>query len=381
MRILPKLWLAGILLLASCTQRQPAAALIVPEISESSPAAPVARQPKNIVLLIGDGMGISQISAGLYANNNTLFLEKFPITGLMKTHAADNLITDSAAGATAFASGVKTYNGAIGVNRDTLPVQTIVEQAEIRGLATGLISTASIVHATPAAFYAHQESRKYYEEIAADLLLTEIDLFIGGGYKYFTNRKNDSRNLYKELQSKGYALSDYTQGPLSALEFSPGQNLGYFTAEEEPVSLEEGRNYLVEASQKALPFLDQRSKKGFFLMIEGAQIDWGGHDNNTEYIISEMIEFDQAIGKVLEFAQEDGQTLVIVTADHETGGFSINLGSTMDQIIGDFTSKGHTATLVPVFAYGPGAEYFSGIFDNTDLYDKMRDLLRLDRDR
>ena len=331
------------------------------------------RKPKNIILMIGDGMGIGQITAGMYSNNNFLNLERFPVVGLHKPHAADNLVTDSAAGATAFACGVKTYNGAIGVNTEKQPVKSILEEAEERGMATGMVATSTIVHATPASFIAHQERRTMYEEIAADFLNTEIDFFVGGGKKYFDRREKDERNIYAELEKKNYVISDYFKGELKNIKVKGGQNIGYFTADSDPLPATAGRKYLTSASKMGMQFLRNHSKKGFFMMIEGSQIDWGGHANNSEYIVAEMLDFNKAVGAVLDFAKEDGNTLVIVTADHETGGYAINIGSTQDSLITAFTSKKHTAALVPVFAYGPGAHLFAGIYENTAIYDKMRE--------
>lgn len=331
----------------------------------------IKKYPKNIILLIGDGMGITQITAGMYRNGNKLNLEKFKMVGLHKSYASNNLVTDSAAGATAFACGVKTYNGAIGVTPDTLPVKTILEEAEEFGLATGMVSTSSIVHATPASFIAHQKNRKMYPEIAADFLNTEIDYFVGGGKAYFDVR-DDGRILSDELRSKGYYVSDYFEKEFNEIDVNFEQNFAYLTANKEPLQLTQGRDYFVSASQMAPVFLNNHSDKGFFLMIEGSQIDWGGHANDSEYIITEMIEFDKVIGKIIDFAEEDGETLVIVTADHETGGYAINMGSTMDSIVSGFTTDYHTACLIPVFAYGPGSEIFGGIYENTAIYNKMR---------
>ncbi len=322
--------------------------------------------------MIGDGMGLTQISAALYSNGNKLHLEQFPVAGLHKSYSSDDLITDSAAGATAFSAGVKTYNGAIGVNQDGMPVKTILEEAEERGLATGLVATSSITHATPASFIAHVKSRADMQDIAEDFLRTEIDLFIGGGKKYFDRREKDNRNLYQELQTKGYRITDYSKEELQKVTLDFDRNFAYFTADAEPLPFAQGRDYLLPASRLAPIFLDKRSNKGFFLMIEGSQIDWGGHANDSDYIISETIDFDNAIGAVLEFAKEDGETLVIITADHETGGYAINTGSQMGKIVGAFTTDKHTASLIPVFAYGPGAELFAGIYENTAIYDKMR---------
>ena len=169
-----------------------------------------ARRPKNIILMIGDGMGITQISAGMYSNNNQLNLEQFPVIGLHKSYSGDNLVTDSAAGATAFSAGVKTYNGAIGVGMDTLPVVTILELAEAAGLPTGLVATCSIVHATPASFVAHNRQRKNYEEIATDFLKTEVDLLIGGGAKFFDRRKNDESGTIKPYSKQALTVSSST---------------------------------------------------------------------------------------------------------------------------------------------------------------------------
>lgn len=346
-------------------------------IRQAQVAAPVipelaVKKAKNIILLIGDGMGLTQITAGMYMNGNKLNLEKFPYVGLHKSYSGDNLVTDSAAGATAFASGLKTYNGAIGVDMDTVGHKTILEEAEENGLATGLVATSTIVHATPASFIAHVAKRKMYDEIAADFLKTEIDVFIGGGKKYFTNR-DDERNLYEELRAKNYQVSDFFEQELEEVKIDESKNFAYLTSEKDPLPVAQGRDYLQYASKMSTQFLSKRAgDKGFFLMVEGSQIDWGGHANNSDYIVTEMIEFDKVIGDVLEFAKQDGETLVIVTADHETGGYSINMGSKMDSLVTKFTTDYHTAVMIPVFAYGPGAEAFSGIYENTAIYEKMR---------
>jgi alkaline phosphatase len=336
---------------------------------------PESKRPKNIVLMIGDGMGISQITAGMYSNNNWLNLERIRHIGLVKTTSSDDLITDSAAGATAIATGTKTYNGAIGVGPDSLPRPTILEIAEAGGMATGMVATSEIVHATPACFVAHQYNRRMYEEIAADMLKIEIDLFIGGGLDYFLRRR-DQRDLVSELRERNYRILN-SHTPFEDVRIVPGQNLAYFTATDRPDRKAKGRDYLPEAVAFATDFLHERSKKGFFLMIEGSQIDWGGHANNADYVISEMLDFDAAIGRVLDFADESGETLVIVTADHETGGLGINRGSEMGELKTAFTSGGHTGAMVPIFAYGPGAEAFTGIMDNVEIFHRMIAVLGL----
>ena len=326
--------------------------------------------PRNIILLIGDGMGISQLQAGLTANRGRLFLENFKHIGFSKTHSSDNYITDSAAGGTAISAGVKTYNGAIGVDPEKNPVKTILEKAEEKGLATGLVSTSSITHATPASFIAHQTSRNMYEEIAADFLKTDIDVFIGGGYNHFANRE-DGLNLIEKLKENGYKVEQ----DISKIKKVKKGKLAGLTAPAHNARIEERGDMLEVATETALNIL-KRNKKGFFLMVEGSQIDWGGHAASTIYVVEDMLDFDKTVGKTLEFAAKDGETLVIVTSDHETGGMAVLNGDYNNgMVVGEFTTGGHTGLMVPVFSYGPGAEKFTGIMDNTDINKKMEELL------
>lgn len=327
---------------------------------------------KNIILLIGDGMGVTQITAGMYANGNKIAFEEFKKIGFHKNYAYDNLVTDSAAGATAFSCGKKTYNGAIGVGPDTLAMKTILEEAHERGYKTGLLTTSTIVHATPASFAAHNRHRKNYEEIAVDMMDAGLDIFVGGGLKYFNNR-SDERKLIEEYKEKGYYMSNFIEKDIDQTDFNQFDKVGYLTSNGSPVPASQGRDYLSGATNQVINFLETKSEDdGFFLMIEGAQIDWGGHANDGEYITSEMIDFNKVIENVLEYSKSHPETLIIITADHETGGFAINKGSTMDSLNMKFTSDYHTADIIPVFSIGPGSELFMGIYENTDIYRKMR---------
>ncbi|NNE29244.1 MAG: alkaline phosphatase [Saprospiraceae bacterium] len=328
------------------------------------------KAPKNIILCIGDGMGLGQITGGLYSNSNKLELERFPVIGLHKNHASNKLITDSAAAATAFSCGKKTYNGAIGVDSEKRPCKTVLEMAQEKGMATGLVTTSTIVHATPASFAAHQPQRRMYEEIALDMSDSGVDYMVGGGKKFF-DRREDERDLLEEMRNAGYTISDYFEEDFSKTKIPLQGKFGFLTADNDPLPLSQGRKYFKRAALSALPFLHSRSDNGFFLMIEGAQIDWGGHSNEGDYIVSELLEFDEILGKVLDFAAREGNTLVVVTADHETGGYSIIGESKMDSLEVKFTTGYHSATMVPVFAYGPGSEEFSGIYDNTAIFDKL----------
>lgn len=327
---------------------------------------------KNVIFMIGDGMGISQISSGLYSNNNELNLERMNTIGLHKCYSYDDLITDSAAGATAFACGVKTYNGAIGVGPDTIPRQTILEEAELKGLKTGMIATSTIDHATPASFAAHNKYRKNYEEIVLDYLESGCEILIGGGQKNFDRREMDERNLTEEFTKKGYTVVSHVDKTINEIDMTDVEKLLYYTADSSPLPVSQGRDYLRPASELSINHLDTDNDEGFFLLIEGSQIDWGGHANDANMIITEMLDFDKTIGAVLDFAEKDGNTLVVITADHETGGFAIQKGSKLNDLKTEFTSDYHTADIIPVFAFGPGAEFFDGIYENTELYHKIR---------
>ena len=331
--------------------------------SSENPKPPV----KNIILLIGDGMGVTQVSAAITVSKGNLNLLDFPVTGFSRTSSASDYITDSGAGATALSIGKKTYDHAIGMDADTVPQPTILEIAEHHNKATGMVVTSQVTHATPAAFIAHQKERYMYEEIAADFLNTDIDVFIGGGLDHFTKRK-DGRDLIEALESKNYQMV-YNMEDLGKINSGKIAGLLY---EDKPPRVSKGRNdMLPEATEKAIEILNLTGE-GFFLMVEGSQIDWGGHDNNTEYILEELIDFDIAVGKALEFARKDGNTLVIVTADHETGGMAITGGDEgKGEIKAKYVSLQHTAVMVPVFAYGPGAYMFSGIYENSDIFHKM----------
>ncbi len=343
-------------------------------IAQTSIAKPLRiKKPDNIILLIGDGMGVTQVYAGLTMNRGQLNLMKFKSVGFSKTYSASGYITDSGAGGTAISAGKKTYNGAIGVNNDSVPCKTILEYAEDKGLSTGLVSTSAITHATPASFIAHEKSRDDYEAIAADFLDTDIDVFIGGGRNNFTVRK-DKRNLVKELRNKGYQVVFSMD---SIVNIKQGKLAGLNVPNHNPAKLDGRGDMLPLASATAINILSN-NKKGFFLMIEGSQIDWGAHANNGDYVATEMIDFDKAIGKALEFAENDRNTLVIVTADHETGGMAILNGDyKKGTVMAKFGTTDHTGVMVPVFAWGPGAELFQGIQENTDIFEKMMLLLEL----
>ena len=324
-------------------------------------------KPKNVILLIGDGMGLTQVTTRFFYGEGKPNFQRFPYIGLIKTSSSDAKITDSAAGATAFSAGKKTYNGAIGVDADTADAETIVEIVE-DNLSTGLVATSSIVHATPASFFAHVASRNQYEDIAAQLPGSSVDFFAGGGTQFFAQRE-DGLNYVDSLTKHGFIM-DTTQLEKPA-SLSLEQKYGFLLAPDGMPKMQDGRgDFLPQAAQMALDYLSQ-DENGFFLMVEGSQIDWGGHSNDAEYIIEEVKDFDKTLGVALDFAEKDGNTLVVVTADHETGGFSLASGDDYNELVGSFTTGGHTPDLIPVFAYGPGSEDFAGIYENNEIFGKM----------
>ncbi len=323
---------------------------------------------KNIILLIGDGMGLPDVYAAMTVSEKPLNMGRCNIIGLQQTFSSNSYITDSGAAGTALATGNKTKNGSIGVDSLGKPVKSILEIAEDNGLSTGIVSTSSITDATPASFVAHEVSRSNYEAIALDLLKTGIDVFIGGGYNNFANRK-DQLNLLDSLKLRGYEV-DTTMDMV--MRSSSGKIAGLTAPFNNPFRLEGRGDMLPEATSKAIEILT-KNKKGFFLMVEGSEIDKIAHLNVSDTLIDETLDFDNAVGAALDFAQKDGHTLVIITADHETGGVTIIEGNKETHKVKlNFSTHGHTAVMVPVYAFGPGAEKFSGIYNNTDIFQKMR---------
>ncbi|CAA6830350.1 MAG: Alkaline phosphatase (EC [uncultured Aureispira sp.] len=346
----------------------------IQEIKEKDHTTFVSNQrPKNVIFLIGDGMGLTQITAGSIAKKTPLVLEKFRQIGLVKTYST-KLITDSAAGATAMATGSKTYNGAISMDIHQNKLKTIVEYAEEANWLTGIVTTATVTHATPACFYGHQPTRsRVNQKLAAEFMTKNIEVLMGGGWNYF-KKGLDGRDLIAEAQEKGYFVTDDIE---QVGDYRPEKMICLISPKLPPRIKERG-NYLPLAAKKAIDILSY-PKSNFFLMIEGAQIDWGGHQNQSDYIVEEMLDFDRTIQEAFDFAEKDGNTLVLVTADHETGGYSINGGSAKDgKVEGKFTSDYHTATMVPIFAYGPGAESFTGIMENTEIFYKLKYLMNID---
>lgn len=331
---------------------------------------PKGKKVKNIIYMIGDGMGFEQVSFAWVLNGGKLNLDNFLYTGVCRTYAVDSLVTDSCAAGTALACGQKTKYHYMGVDEDGQPLTSVLRTAQSKGKKTGISVTCRINDATPADFYCHTKDRSLEEEVTEQYLDSGIDFLSGGGLKFWVDRK-DGRNLVEEMQSRGYTFVD-TDEKLKAA--GKGPLLGLFADTEMAPALERGP-ILEDSAVKAIELLD--NKKGFFLMIEGSCIDDWGHKQKAGYIAEEIFDFDRTIGKVLEWAEKDGETLVIVTADHATGGMTMLSGSIEKRTAKvKFTTKGHNGIFTPVFAYGPHAEDFVGVHENAEIAEIIRRLIK-----
>ena len=347
---------------------------------ESAP--PELENPLNIIFLIGDGMGLSAVSTGFYYGDQPSVFKRFNEIGLQQTSSAIQKVTDSAASGTALATGTKTYNGAIGVDTTKATLQNIAELVASLGWSTGVVATSTISHATPASFYAHVVQRSMEEEIASQLLDSEIDFFAGGGRDKFNARK-DSIDLLALAADLGFIID--TTGLPGPGTLSADQKYGFLPEAGAMPPMIQGRgDFLPEATSLAISHLSQ-NPQGFFLIVEGSQIDWAGHANDAKYLIGEMLDFEKTIAAALDFAEKDGNTLVVVTADHETGGLALGPKkpapgesgyANYSEIELVFASGDHSATLIPVFAFGPGAEKFKGIYQNSEINHKMVALVK-----
>ena len=325
---------------------------------------PTAKKVKNVILLIGDGMGLSQISAGDLLAHNKFHITQLNSIGLIRTQAADNFGTDSAAGATAYATGVQTNNRAIGTDSQEKKLANITEILSQKGYSTAIITTDNITGATPAAFYAHVKERDDEKTILQDLANSKLDFFAAAGNGKFKNYSTKLGNKYKVL--------DFT----TSLEFPDNERIGLFLSEKNLLPAKLGRgNIMPQLVRKVLPYLKAKEKP-FFIMVEGAKIDSYGHGNDMEGVVEELFDFDAMVAEALQFADLDGETLVLITADHETGGLSLLDADLENQTMeGYFTTNDHTGCLVPIFAYGPGASSFQGIYQNYELNHKILDIL------
>ena len=326
---------------------------------------------RNIILMIGDGMGLEQVSCAWVVNRGKLNLDNMPVVGLSRTYCTDQLITDSGAGGTALASGFKTAMDHIGVTPDTTDLNSIFVYAKQKGMSTGVAVTCHFADATPCDFCCHNEYRYNQEDLIADYLDCGVDYLSGGGTDWFTVKRTDGRNIIKELEAKGYNVA------LSEQELMKAElpAFGILSPDNLPVALERG-DLFRHSVARGLELLS-RNEKGFVMMIEGSCIDDWLHGNDIGKAVEEILDFDRTLGDVLEWAAKDGHTLVVVTADHATGCLSLRDGSLEEGTIGvSFASESHNGIAVPFYAWGPGSAQFTGIHENAEYGQMLIDLIK-----
>lgn len=337
-----------------------------------------AQQPvRNIIFMIGDGMGLSSVSMMQLVNRYepTIF-DRAENIALQKTYSADNRVTDSAASGTALATGFKTNNTMLGMTPDGTHVESLTELAKRHGKATGVVVTTYLQHATPAAFYAHISSRHEYATISEQLLGSTLDVAIGGGMKFFNERYGTCCASRRAIKRTDFTLVRKPEelaacnGDSRVLALLAGKEVGANSGD-----------YLAKATDKALEILERRGgDNGFVLMVEGSLIDGMGHDNNAEGQQLEMQSFMKAVEIAVKYAEEHPGTLVVVTADHETGGLSL-VSSNSDFNLSEqgvefrWTTDGHSAQMVPIYLFGTGAELINGIMENAELGAKLKSLI------
>lgn len=335
--------MVGSFLVSSCTK-----SYVHERAHETVSEAPklTSGRARNVILMIGDGMGAEHVWAAWLCNKGQLNMTSLPVTGFSITTSASHTITDSAAGGTAIACGHKTANGQIGVDSAGQPVQSLAEQMRQAGKATGVVVTKAVTDATPAAFYAHVMSRRNTDAIAAALTEAGFEVVVGGGADNFTPEQRE------KLQRESSLCELAAPG-----DCAPASERG---------------DWLPQRVEQALKQLEQDGD-GFFLMVEGSKIDMSAHVNDLDETVRETLDFDQAVGVVLRWMQGRNDTLLLVTADHQTGGLSILGGDkAKGEVEGNFSSFWHSGVAVPVYAAGCGAALFAGMQDNTELAPKIR---------
>ncbi len=337
-------------------------------------SAQAGQAPRNVILMIGDGMGLAQVAMARLSldSGKALKMDSMRAGGMAKTQSANALVTDSAAAGTALATGFKTNNGMISMLPDGTRVETILEAAQKLGKAAGLVTTTTITHATPATFGSHVSSRGSEADIAPQYIESKIDVLMGGGKEFFIpksvtgSRRADDKDLLSDARKLGYQVLESRE---QLAESTSTKLLGLFQMD--ALTTNPPEPTLAQMTTKAIDTLS-KDPQGFFLMVEGGQIDWQCHANNARGAIKQTLDFDAAVGEALKFDSTRKDTLVIVTADHETGGLTILGAPTGDTgafapSCAKWSTMGHSACNVPILADGPGAEQFSGILDNTDI--------------
>lgn len=325
---------------------------------------PADAEVRNVILMIGDGMGLEQISCAWVLNRGKLNIDNFPVVGLSRTYCTDNLITDSAAGGTALAVGQKTAIDHVGCDPDGAPLYSMLSKAQELGKKTGCVTVCHLADATPCDFCCHNPSRYDSDGLIADYIDCGVDFIAGGGRDYFGPKRHDGRDIVAEMKAKGYNYaSDEQQLMEAALPV-----LGLMSDDNIPIAAERG-DLFRHMVARCLDLLSSESgEKGFVAMLEGSCIDDWLHANRIDLAMEETLDFDRTVGDVLQWAEKDGHTLVIVTADHATGALTLQDGDIAEGRIGvEFGNDSHNGIAVPYFVWGPGSDAFGSILENCEL--------------
>jgi len=342
---------------------------------------PEAIRPRNVILVIGDGMGVGQVSSAstiLHGPRGGLVIEHAPYTGLMSHHAGNLLVTDSAASATALATGFKTTKRTVSVLADGRVPVSIFEAAHSNGLATGVVTSSGLIDATPAGFTAHQDHREHYAEILDDMLASEAELLIGGDWSDYAKalKNDDFQERLGRIDELAGAAGYTVARDLDELEASTGPVVALF-----PPQTDLHDSHGPPLDDLALFAVERLAENptGFVLLFESEVTDGEGHANSVDGVVEGVRELDRAVAAMLDWAAPRGDTLIVVTADHDTGGMGI-VGGTYDESTAEirWATTGHTSQWVPVFAFGPGAEHFTGVIDNTDVPILFAELLGIE---
>lgn len=340
----------------------------------------VDKKVKNILLFIGDGTSFPQLYAAYTCNRANLNIFNFKNIGLSKTSSYDSYVTDSAPGSTAISAGEKTNNRHVGVDHTGKPLTLLPIILKRKNISTALVTCGDITDATPADFYAHQPNRDDAVKIIREMKNSGVELLIGSGNESLENVKFLSEHKKEQIGSDIFASLQEEYAIISSIDSMknyPGKKM-IVIDKNAGKSMHNGRgNWLDSAFSISVKRLSA-NKQGFFIMLEGAQIDYGGHSNNMEYVVTEAMDFDKVIGNALRFADQDGETLVLVTGDHETGGLTLLDGDyEKGYVSGSFSTVDHSALPVPVFAYGPRSYLFRGVYENTEIFRKILEALAI----
>lgn len=325
-----------------------------------------ASNPKNIIFIVGDGMGIGAITGARCAGpgeNGQLVLDAMPITGLAKTHSEGKVVTDSAASGTALATGRKTLNGSISMDSKGNSMPSILEMACAMGKSTGVVTTDAVTGATPAVFYSHVDSRAKQDEIAMQLVGSKMTVAMGSGKQFFVPKTEGQGGRADGRDAVALAATNGFEAVFDAKAMAASKSrkiLGLFNFDEAGPSFK-------DMLDKAIAMLSA-NPKGFFVMGESCLPDKGGHGNNAAISLKGVLDLDEGLRSAMEFAKKDRNTLIVVTSDHETGGLAVLERDDKDTgYKPGWVGGGHTGNMVAIYAFGPGAEKFSGTHDNTEI--------------